>query len=88
MRKITNYTTISMEFPSTDGVVDVAPFSDRIRQILTDRADYGWELAGAISTNVTTYSIEVEVAGKKVLQPRFIKTLTVGLVQYREESGY
>ena len=45
-------------------------------------------LAGAISTNVTAYSIEVEVAGKKVLQPRFIKTLTAGLVQYREESGY
>ena len=86
--RITNYTTISMDFPSTDGVVDVTPFSDRIREMLTDRADYGWELAGAISSNVTAYSIEVEVAGKKVLQPRFIKTLTVGLVQYKLESGY
>ena len=87
-RKIKNYTTISMDFISSSGNSDIKPFSDKIKTLLTSTTDRGWELDGAISTALSTYTITTKVDNKDVTNVFVVKSLSASLTQYETFGGF
>ena len=88
MRKIIDYTTISMDFVSKEPNPDVKAFSDRIREILTDDTHPGWQLDGGISTSTAVFTTTTKVDNKDVTTTTYVKSVTAGLVRVVNVSGY